>query len=307
MKTHPFLQRFCVAGLFVVAMAHALVLTGQTNVSINATGAVAHPSAILDVSSTTSGLLLPRMTHAEKMAIATPTDGLMIYQIGGGDGIWYYDSSENAWVMLSRYLSGNVAMGDPPSVVMQGKGFTVTRLAVGTDEITLNEPMQYGPSVIMSSSQSDGSAPFLEDYCTPEFTTCGCHQILNFGLYGGISAGATPIIENMASGCNGEPDMYKYYPPGDPVYVMSGSPDLCAGVADKYTLLFRGTVDNTACEVHRVYIWLDWQQDGFFDELNDQLVSTNTVDWGGGNQVLGNQTIPASAYCYPSRFRCLFR
>jgi len=35
---------------------------GQNNVAINETGADPHPSAMLDVSSTNKGVLIPRMT-----------------------------------------------------------------------------------------------------------------------------------------------------------------------------------------------------------------------------------------------------
>lgn len=39
------------------------------------------PSAVLDVSSTTQGVLFPRLTTAQRDAIATPADGLLIYNI----------------------------------------------------------------------------------------------------------------------------------------------------------------------------------------------------------------------------------
>lgn len=51
------------------------------NVGINAIGASPDPSAMLDISSTKSGLLIPRMTTAERDAIASPANGLYIYNI----------------------------------------------------------------------------------------------------------------------------------------------------------------------------------------------------------------------------------
>jgi hypothetical protein len=38
-----------------------------------------NPAAILDLSSTTRGMLLPRMTTAQRDAIASPPDGLVVY------------------------------------------------------------------------------------------------------------------------------------------------------------------------------------------------------------------------------------
>lgn len=49
------------------------------NVGINTTGATPNASSILDVSSTTSGLLVPRMTTAQMNAIAAPALSLVIY------------------------------------------------------------------------------------------------------------------------------------------------------------------------------------------------------------------------------------
>ena len=49
------------------------------NIGINANGALPDSKAMLDVSSTNSGLLIPRMTAAERNAITTPPNGLQIY------------------------------------------------------------------------------------------------------------------------------------------------------------------------------------------------------------------------------------
>ena len=47
-------------------------------------------SAALDVTSTTGGLLLPRMTSAQRAAIATPAQGLFVFQTDGTPGLYYY-------------------------------------------------------------------------------------------------------------------------------------------------------------------------------------------------------------------------
>lgn len=52
-------------------------------------------TAILDIVSTTKGVLFPRMTAAERGLIASPAIGLMVYQTDGGaaEGIWTNKSS----------------------------------------------------------------------------------------------------------------------------------------------------------------------------------------------------------------------
>jgi hypothetical protein len=58
----------------------ALMSTAQTGgVSVNETGNDPDPSAIFDASSTNKGALLPRMTTAQRNAIANPAEGLQVY------------------------------------------------------------------------------------------------------------------------------------------------------------------------------------------------------------------------------------
>ena len=68
------------------------------SVSINNTGAGADSTAMLDVSSTPKGLLVPRMTAQQRTAIATPATGLLIYQTDGDTGFYYYNGT--SWFLL---------------------------------------------------------------------------------------------------------------------------------------------------------------------------------------------------------------
>ncbi len=56
-------------------------------------------SAVLQADSTTKGFLLPRMTKAQRDAIGTPANGLMIYQTDGTAGVKAYVGG--AWVTLN--------------------------------------------------------------------------------------------------------------------------------------------------------------------------------------------------------------
>ena len=63
----------------------------QQGVGINTDNSNPDPSALLDVKSTTKGVLIPRMTQVERDAIAAPANGLLIYQEDGTIGFYYYD------------------------------------------------------------------------------------------------------------------------------------------------------------------------------------------------------------------------
>jgi hypothetical protein len=58
-------------------------------VAINADGSTPDNSAMLDIKSTTKGLLAPRMTQAQRNAISNPATGLTIFQTDGTTGLFY--------------------------------------------------------------------------------------------------------------------------------------------------------------------------------------------------------------------------
>lgn len=79
------------------------------NVGINADGSAPDASAMLDVSSTTSGFLAPRMTITQRDAISSPATGLMIYQTDGETGFYEYNGS--SWVRSSSLWTSNLEGG----------------------------------------------------------------------------------------------------------------------------------------------------------------------------------------------------
>lgn len=97
--------------LWMAAMAIVIFHStaySQNGVAINTTNAAAHSSAILDVSSTNRGALMPRMTAANRTAIASPAAGLTVYQTDGTPGYYYYNGA--VWLRLgdAADLSGIV-------------------------------------------------------------------------------------------------------------------------------------------------------------------------------------------------------
>ncbi|MGB6035582.1 MAG: hypothetical protein WBG42_04895 [Cryomorphaceae bacterium] len=66
------------------------------NVGINNTGAPADNSAMLDVSANDKGVLIPRLTSAQRTGISAPAEGLLVYQSDGESGFYYWDGL--AWV-----------------------------------------------------------------------------------------------------------------------------------------------------------------------------------------------------------------
>ena len=89
----------------LLALSHGAV---AQNVGINANGAAPNPSAMLDVdvsaiAGTKRGLLIPRVTSAERIAIPSPATSLLVFDTTT-NSFWYFDGT--AWV-------GNIVEVDP--------------------------------------------------------------------------------------------------------------------------------------------------------------------------------------------------
>ena len=117
----------CAIAMLVLLGARGAMAQG---VSYNTTGAPADASAMLDVQSTSKGVLVPRMTAAQKAAIATPATGLMVFQTDGTAGYYYYSGS--AWTMV-----GNMPAGTTTGDMLYWNGSAWTRVPVGTTGQTL--------------------------------------------------------------------------------------------------------------------------------------------------------------------------
>lgn len=103
---------FANMGYVGTSSAHPFVLTtndiervriasGTGNVGIGT--AAPNASAQLDISSTSKGILIPRMTSAQRTAIVSPANGLLVYDTSVNE--FYYMASA-MWVSLTSSFSG---------------------------------------------------------------------------------------------------------------------------------------------------------------------------------------------------------
>lgn len=164
------------------------------NVAINGTGAAPAASAMLDVASTTSGMLVPRMTSAQRTAIAAPATGLYVYDTTLGaflywDGTaWRYMAYSGGWLLGGNTLAGTEILGsvNAQPVRMYSNNIERMRITGGTNgEIVLNQPGAFG---------------YFAGDMFSVYTTGG-----NFALNGYISgtgAGIGVYGENTSTGAN---------------------------------------------------------------------------------------------------------
>lgn len=76
-----------------------VLLTATTYAQVGVGTTTPDASSALDITSTTKGLLIPRMTETQRDAISSPATGLMIYQTDGTVGFYYYNGS--SWVEVA--------------------------------------------------------------------------------------------------------------------------------------------------------------------------------------------------------------
>ena len=79
--------------LFICMNVMISISTFSQSVSINTTGNAADTSAMLDITSTNKGFLMPRMTQAQRLAMPLPANGLIVFQTDGQRGFYYYHAS----------------------------------------------------------------------------------------------------------------------------------------------------------------------------------------------------------------------
>ena len=84
--------------LLVTFMYHQ-ILTAQ--VAVTTDGSSPDGSAMLDVKSTSKGLLIPRMSTAERTGIVLPAQGLLVYDTDT-NSFWFYSG---AWINLPSALT----------------------------------------------------------------------------------------------------------------------------------------------------------------------------------------------------------
>jgi len=75
---------------------------------INSTNSLPDSSAMLDVSATNKGMLVPRMSTAQRVAITKPANGLLVFDLTE-EQFYFYNSNTTSWNAIAG--SGGVASG----------------------------------------------------------------------------------------------------------------------------------------------------------------------------------------------------
>lgn len=126
-----------------------------------------HPSAQLDITSTNKGLLVPRLTLAQRGAIASPVAGLLIYQTDGVPGYYSYNGSfwsitNTQWSTVFPpdifYGAGNVSIGS--TISLANLNVTGDQLIYGTLPLLFFRPQSGATTSQIRFQLPDGTNEF---------------------------------------------------------------------------------------------------------------------------------------------------
>lgn len=179
--------------------------SSSQSLAINTDGSAANSSAMLDVKSTVKGLLIPRMTTAQKTGITTPATGLQVYDTDL-NLLYFYNgaswtalgASTNFWTLLSGHIYNN----------------TGTNIGIGTttpgDKLEVNGNIRLtNTATILAGPSTVGSAYSVTVRAGDPFVPVG-------GSGGSVNITAT---NNMPSGGSG----YSNLGPSGNINITSGS------------------------------------------------------------------------------------
>lgn len=174
------------------------VCTAYGQVAINTDGSNANASAMLDISSTEAGLLIPRMTKIQRDNIENPVQGLMIFQTNNTPGFYHWDGS--SWTLFGMK---NASWGiDGNSATVAATNFIGTNdeqdLTFRTNNVEKLRLTQKGQLEILNT----GGSVFIG-------SGAGSRDLLNnnYNVFIGEKAGA----KNTSGGANTAIGYYSYY------------------------------------------------------------------------------------------------
>lgn len=146
-------HRFKFTLVFLILQSPLIFL--QAQVAVNTDGSNPEASAMLDISSTDRGLLIPRMSSLDRTGILNPAEGLMVYD-STTHSFWFY--TESAWNDLSSLMRD--ADGDTKIQVEESADEDLIRFDMnGTEYLRLEkgriEPVNTGGSVFLGEGAGE--------------------------------------------------------------------------------------------------------------------------------------------------------
>lgn len=185
------MKKLLIASSMLLLIAAANKVSAQS-VAINSSGTAADTSALLDLTSTAKGILVPRMNQTQRNAIYQPAAGLLIYQTDNTPGFYYNSgtSGSPAWtsmIVANATTQGNTFNGASQLVKLDGS----SKLPAVDGSALTNLPAANAPVTVVTTSAGSNYT----------VTATSSHSYL-FNFSGGVGgSNALTITLPAASAC----------------------------------------------------------------------------------------------------------
>jgi hypothetical protein len=196
---------FFVHGGLALLLVLFFTLTTQAQVGIGNTNP--DTSSMLDITSTSKGLLVPRMTSVQRLAITTPANSLLVYDTNL-KSFYYYDLPTTSWIKINSSsnqrnnykLVKSVADLAPELTAGGGSKYLLqtNTLYEINGQITLAFPIDLNNAYV---SGLDATEDVLIKSSGPMFQGTTGGSLRNLTITGGgtafdISGGASLLVQN---------------------------------------------------------------------------------------------------------------
>ena len=226
----------------------AVLITASTYAQVGIGTSSPDGSAALDITSTTKGLLMPRMTNAQRLAIASPVAGLQVFVTDfDGGSFMFYDGTK--WGILSF-----IKTPDAPTI-----GTAVAGIAEAT--VSFTAPSSNGgaaitsytatsnPGAITGTVSQEGSGDITVTGLTTgtgyTFTVTATNTI-GTSAPSAVSSSVVPASLQVGDFYQGGV-VFHLFVPGETGYVSGQTHGLIAAVADQSSGIqwYNGIYDTT--------------------------------------------------------------
>jgi hypothetical protein len=187
------MKKFILLTMLMVGITSATI---NAQVGINEDNSQPDATAILDVKSTTKGVLIPRMTSTQKAAITTPATGLIVYD-NTTSSFWYYNGAAWTEIISDSQTLISDADNDTKIQVEKSANEDIIRFDIGGSEILVLTKSPAGATIL--GFPNNNSNTFIGEGAG--YSTTGSYNVFsgyqagynnttaNYNVFSGFKAG----------------------------------------------------------------------------------------------------------------------